>query len=80
MPTITIQYYALLREQRGLSEESLQTDARSAEALYAALQESHGFTLGIQHVRAAINGKMQPWDTPISDGDTVTLIPPVAGG
>jgi molybdopterin converting factor small subunit len=28
----------------------------------------------------AINDHMTDWDAPVSDGDTVLLFPPVAGG
>ena len=44
MTTVTLHYFALLREQRGLSSESLTTGAATAAALYDELARRHGFT------------------------------------
>lgn len=80
MKTLTVKYFAILREQRGLAEESLQTDAAEAATVYESLQPQHGFTLPVDRLRAAINGEFVPWPAPIKDGDEVVFIPPVAGG
>ncbi|MBI5705539.1 MAG: MoaD/ThiS family protein [Armatimonadetes bacterium] len=77
---VTIQYFAALRDQRGLSEEALETSATTCRELYRELAERHGFRLKEQHVRAAINLEYVGLDTPLRDGDTVVWIPPVAGG
>lgn len=80
MITITIQYFALLREQRGLTEERLATAAATPVALYEELRVRHGFTLPGDRVRAAVNETFVADDTPLRDGDRVVFIPPVAGG
>ena len=80
MKTVQLQYFALLRDQRGVATESLTTIAATAGELYERLREQHGFTLGPAHVRAALNGEFAPWDAPLRAGDTVVFIPPVAGG
>ncbi len=80
MKTVAIRYFAILREQRGLATESLQTDAPDAATLYRTLQAEHGFTLPVDRLRAAINGDFKPWPAPLADGDEVVFIPPVAGG
>jgi molybdopterin synthase sulfur carrier subunit len=80
MKTITVKYFAILREQRGLSEESLSTDAPDAKTLYEDLQAKHNFTLPVDRLRAAIKGEFKPWPAPLADGDEVVFIPPVAGG
>lgn len=77
---LQLQYFALLREQRGLSEETLETDAGTPDALYADLRAKHGFTLPGDRVRAAVNGEFVPGAATLKDGDTVVFIPPVAGG
>lgn len=75
-----IQYFALLREQRGRTEETIETAAATPNALYAELRERHGFTLPGERVRAAVNGAFVPGDSALHAGDTVVFIPPVAGG
>jgi molybdopterin converting factor small subunit len=78
--TLTIQYFAILREQRGVNEETLTTDAPDAATLYGKLAQEHGFTLPTRNLRAAINGAFVDWPGPLNDGDTVVFFPPVAGG
>ncbi len=77
---IQVQYYALLRESRGTSQEIISTSAATAGALYEELKVKHGFQLPIALVRVAINNEFRPWETPLKPGDQVVLIPPVAGG
>jgi molybdopterin converting factor small subunit len=71
MKSITVKYFAILREQRGEAE---------AQTLYEELQPQHGFTLPVDRLRAAVNGEFQPWPAPLNEGDEVVFIPPVAGG
>ncbi|MFA6288550.1 MAG: MoaD/ThiS family protein [Opitutaceae bacterium] len=80
MKTVHIQYFALLREQRGLAKETLSTAAPDAAALYSELGARHGFTLPVTRLRAAINGDFTPWPAPLKDNDEIVFIPPVAGG
>jgi molybdopterin converting factor small subunit len=80
MKQVTVQYFALLREQRGLAEESLHTNAEDAAALYRELQERHGFTLSVNRLRLAIGGEFVSWPAPLRGGETLVFIPPVAGG
>lgn len=77
---VTVQYFAALRDQRGISEEVLETSAGTCRDLYRELAERHQFRLKEQHVRAAINLEYVDLDTPLKEGDTVVWIPPVAGG
>lgn len=78
--TITVQYFAQLREQTGLSQETWETDAANAEALYAEIQKRHGTTPTLDQLRVSINTQFAALDTPLSAGDRVVFIPPVAGG
>lgn len=78
--TLRIEYFALLREQRGLTAESLATAAATPAALYEELRARHGFTLPAAHVRAAVNGEFVPADAALREGDIIVFIPPVAGG
>ncbi|MBS0632116.1 MAG: MoaD/ThiS family protein [Verrucomicrobia bacterium] len=77
---VTVQYFALLREQRGLTQETLETTAPTPAALYEELRARHAFTLPADRVRAAINGEFAAATAALRAGDTVVFIPPVAGG
>lgn len=80
MITVHVQYFAILREQRGVSEETLQTAAATPAALYEELRVRHRFTLPGTRVRAAVNDAFVDSATPLREGDRVVFIPPVAGG
>ena len=80
MLTIQVQYFAILREQRGVSEEKLTTTATSPAALYDELRGRHNFTLPGDRIRAAVNDTFIDSAAPLRDGDRVVFIPPVAGG
>jgi molybdopterin-guanine dinucleotide biosynthesis protein A len=78
--TVRIQYYAILREQAGRSEETLDTSAGTPAELYAELQQRHPFQLTSAQLKVALNSEFSDWQTPLKHGDTVVFIPPVAGG
>ncbi len=80
MINVRIQYFAILREQRGQNEEALATAAATPTALYEELRARHGFTLPADRIRAAVNETFVAADAPLRDGDRIVFIPPVAGG
>jgi molybdenum cofactor guanylyltransferase len=77
---IKVQYYALLREQAGRSDEALITGARTPRELYEELQTRHPFSLAPEMLRVAVNAEFGEWTQQLADGDSVVFIPPVAGG
>jgi molybdopterin converting factor subunit 1 len=80
MPKIQVQYFAILREQRGVAAEELTTPAATAAALYDELRARHGFSLPRERIRAAVNDAFVETSAALRDGDRVVFIPPVAGG
>lgn len=80
MPNFVVEYYALLREERGVTQESVDSTAATPAALYDELRGKYRFTLGRDALKVVVNEDFVEWDTPLSDGDTVVFIPPVAGG
>jgi molybdopterin converting factor small subunit len=78
--TIHIQYYALLREERGISEETIDTTAPTARALYQELKTRYHFRLNIDRLKVAVNDEFKDWGTPLKSEDRIVFIPPVAGG
>lgn len=77
---LKVQYFAIFREQRGLAEELLVSDAMTPGELYAQLRALHGFTLAPEMVRVAVNGSFAPMDRRLASGDAIVFIAPVAGG
>ena len=77
---VKLQYYALLREQAGRSEEQYSTSARTARELYAELRHRYLFTLPADMLRVAVNVEFADWSQPLAEGDAIVFIPPVAGG
>lgn len=80
MKTLTIRYFAIFRENAGLGEEQLQTDAVTAADVFEATRNRHGSAEPLGHCKVAINDEMADWGSPVEDGDVVLLFPPVAGG
>lgn len=77
---IQVEYYAQLREEAGRAEETVQTTAPTASALFEELDRRHGFSLSAEDLRVSINASFTDWDAPVDAEDLVVFIPPVAGG
>ena len=77
---IKVQYYAILREQAGRSDESVVTAAHTPRDLYNELKSRYPFSLAPEMLRVAVNAEFGEWSQRLSDGDSVVFIPPVAGG
>jgi molybdopterin converting factor small subunit len=80
MKMITVRYFAMFREHAGIGEETLQLDAATALDVFELTQARHGSSEPTGHCKVAINDAMSDWTAKVSDGDTVLLFPPVAGG
>ena len=52
---IEVEYFAILREQRGVKAESISTASATVAVLYDELRARHGFTLPGDRVRGAVN-------------------------
>jgi molybdopterin converting factor small subunit len=77
---LTVQYYALMREQAGRSAEILETCAPTPAELFAELSARYGFTLAREQLKVAVNSEFRDWAHTLRPGDAVVFIPPVAGG
>jgi molybdopterin-guanine dinucleotide biosynthesis protein A len=77
---LKVQYYALLREQAGRRDDTVETQARNPRELYEELRKRRGLSLSPDMLRVAVNSEFGSWTQPLQDGDTVVFIPPVAGG
>lgn len=73
---VRVQFFAMLREERGRSEELVQTLAATVGDLYGQLGLRHPRT----GLKVAVNNEFVTWDRPLCAGDLVMFIPPTAGG
>ena len=78
--TLRIQYFAMLREKAGVSDETIRTSAATPTALWEELRERHGFDELLSALSVAVNETFVSPGRALRDGDTVVFIPPVAGG
>lgn len=82
-PTITVLYFAALRELAGMQEETFELPGvvRTIGELKAHLETRHPSLQGhLSRVRFARNEEFAGEKVSIESGDTIALIPPVAGG
>lgn len=77
---LQIRFFAVLREQAGCSTLKLATTARTPAELYAELQKSHALTFPADLLRVSVNERYGEMQTPLTTGDRIVFIPPVAGG
>lgn len=78
--TVTVRYFALLRDRAGTAQEDYKTDATTVRALIDELITEKALGLASPLIRAAVNGEFVPDDFAINDGVEIVLIPPVSGG
>lgn len=78
--TITLEFFAQFREDRGLAAETVQTRSRTAAELYAELDAIHHFRAERAKTRVAVNDAIAPWNTHIREGDTIVFLSPFGGG
>ena len=80
MKTIYLTYYAYLREETGISEETVQTLAKTAQELYVELQGRYKLKLPATSLKVSINDNFSSFKASLVSGDHVVYLPPVAGG
>jgi sulfur-carrier protein len=77
---LTVLYFGLLGERRGIAAEQIVTAAATPRELYAGLDHAHRLGLRPEHCRVAVNDEFAGWDQPLASGDTVAFLPPMSGG
>ncbi|MFD2753001.1 molybdopterin converting factor subunit 1 [Comamonas terrae] len=84
LKTITVRYFASIREAMGTGSATLQTAAATVGALREELMAQSGAAAAaLTHgkaVRMALNQAMCDGDAEIRSGDEVAFFPPVTGG
>ena len=77
--SVTVLYFASLRDAAGRDSERVDLPQSLAE-LYEALRQRHGFALGRERLRVAVDGEFARWDDAVAEGAEIAFIPPVSGG
>lgn len=78
--TVSVEYFTILRDERGESSETVTTDAETYRDFYDKLKGKHGFSLDSERLMLIVNNSPREWNESLSDGDKVVFIPPIAGG
>ena len=78
--TITVCYYGLLAERRGLAEERVTSATATPAGLYAELDAAHGLGLSTADFRVAVNDEFVSWECQLSENDSIAFLPPMSGG
>ena len=79
MKTVSVEYFAVFRDQAGVSAESLETTVHSASELFDQVSVMRGLE-PLENMKVAVNDRIVPWTTSVNDGDRVLFFPPVSGG
>lgn len=76
--TITVKYFASLREQVGIDQESVDSQGiASVRDLLAATQAADKLA---DNTLVAVNQQYGDFDSAVNAGDEVAFFPPVTGG
>lgn len=79
MNSISIKYFASLREKAGIEAEEMSFEGTYRE-LYDELARKHGFSLPHEMVQVAVNDEFASMNALVIQNSKVVFIPPVAGG
>ncbi len=78
--TVRVQYFSRLRDFRGPAEVSLDNGATLQDLLENLFGQVPGLRGWDRHLLLAVGEEYAPRGTPLSQGDVVSLMPPVQGG
>lgn len=78
--TLTVTYYGLLAERRGIDSEAVSTQATDPASLYAELDARHSLGLSTSAFRVAVNDEFVSWNHPLAENDNIAFLPPMSGG
>ena len=78
---INVRFFAILREQAGVVTLTADSAAPDAAVLYAELQQRFpGLSFPASLLKVSVNERYVELTAPLTAGDRVVFIPPVAGG
>lgn len=77
---INVSYYAQLRELTGQQHELLETESETPAGLFEEIRAKYQLPLKRKGMMVAVNGDFSEWKHPLTEGEEIVFIPPVAGG
>ncbi len=80
MKHVTVRYYSHLSTRRGIQSDPVDSDAPTVLDLLHEIQAARRLPLTPTMAKASVNDTFVEWSAPFADGDTITFIPPFAGG
>ncbi|MEM0141377.1 MAG: molybdopterin converting factor subunit 1 [Thermoplasmatales archaeon] len=75
-----IKYYAKYREAAGRKEEEIELDKATVSQLLDFLRTRYPGLKNEKSSIVAVNSRFAKEDDPLSEGDVVSIFPPVSGG
>lgn len=78
--TVRVRYFSVLRERAGCETEEIEAAKTTAREFAEWLLAERSLGVPSSMVRVAVNGAFVSDAHPLSSGDEVVLVPPVAGG
>ncbi len=80
MKQVTLLFFAQLKEQAGDGEIAFRTEAATVKELYGEVSTVLGLTMPWENLKAARNDAFCQGECAVSDGDTISFMPPMSGG
>lgn len=77
---IRVSYFAGLRDQAGVSEETCELPSCSALEVYQYLAKKYDFDVAPRFIQFALNSEFVSRETLVQSGDHLVFVPPVSGG
>jgi len=78
--TIHLEYFARLKERRGVARETISTASATPAELFEELSLRYGFQIDRTKARVAVNETVVGWDVALREGDRVVFLTPFGGG
>ncbi|MGL1900581.1 MAG: MoaD/ThiS family protein [Fibrobacterales bacterium] len=80
MTTVTLNYFALLKNATNKTEETLSGNFATTTELFEHIKEQYSFEYPLNMFRVALNDDFVEHGTTLTTGDKIVFIPPVCGG
>jgi len=78
--TITLSYFAQLRELTGTDSESHTTSSVTPAGVFEEIRAKYQLPIKRKGMMVAVNGDFTDWSHKLTDSEELVFIPPVAGG